>query len=305
MGTTAVVMAIYNGEAHLEAALDSLNTQTKPATEIVVVDDGSSDQTVALLRERGIEVLTPPHAGAPAARNTGRRALVTNPDYILFLDQDDVLHPTMLEALGTYLDEHPRAGLAYCRMDLIDGYGRPIPGPSGWPPRHAPGRFGRPHLLPDSEPLTPLLSILDFVAILPSASLLRLSAFDRAGGWNERFVRGGAADTALAVEIGLAAEVHYVPEALVSYRFHPTQESAGRERLQHAQNALLAELRERPDPRLRRALRAYDTQLSVQRLVNGVLEAARRRDWQRALTTAAGARHIAARGLVGYWRARR
>jgi glycosyltransferase involved in cell wall biosynthesis len=289
VGTAAVVIPTYNGEAHIEAALGSVDSQTAPPGEVVIVDDGSTDTTLEVLRDRGHDPLTAGHVGAPAARNRGRRALTSDPDYVLFLDQDDVLDSGMLRALIGHLDAHPAAGLAYCRLELIDEQGNLKHSGGSWPARHGPGHLGRPRLLPEDETLTPLVSILDLVAIVPSVSLLRLSVFDRARGWDERFFRGGAADTALAVEVALLSEVHYIPDALVRYRSHGAQESAGGERVRAAQSDLMAELRRRPEPALRQAFRTYDRQIALGRSIQGVLQAMRDKDPARAARVTAGA----------------
>ena len=117
----------------------------------------------------------------------------------------------MLEELEDHLEGHPEAGLAYCRLRIIDGEGRLKGNRGSWPPRHGSGRFARPRVIPDEVAETPMVSILDFVAIMPSVSLFRLSVLDRAGGWDERYSRGGAEDTALAVEVALQSAVHFVP----------------------------------------------------------------------------------------------
>jgi GT2 family glycosyltransferase len=288
VGSTAIVIASYNGERHLDAALDSVATQTHPPVELVVVDDGSTDRTLDVLANRGVRTLTPGHAGAPAARNAGRHAVDHNTDYLLFLDQDDVLAPSMIERLGAWLDDHPEAGMVSCGFDVIGDAGQPLSDLKGFPPRRAPHRLGRPRIVPDTESSTPLMALLDLTAVLPSTTLVRASVFDQVGGWDERHVRGGVADTALAIEIALVSEVHYVPERLVSYRWHTAQESAHRDRLSVTQDAYLRHLRARPEPALRQAWRDYDWQILLGGSARAALEALKHREITRAARITAG-----------------
>jgi glycosyltransferase involved in cell wall biosynthesis len=86
----------YNGALFLAEALDSIVAQTHPAFEIVVADDGSTDDTLAIAARYGqrVRIVTQPNAGPAAARNLGVRA--SRGALLAFLDQDDVWHPEKL-----------------------------------------------------------------------------------------------------------------------------------------------------------------------------------------------------------------
>src|SRR5690349_5705706 len=88
--TISVVIITYNYGRFIAGALDSVLAQTRPADEIIVVDDGSTDDTaarVAAYADRGVRYLYQPNAGMSAARNRGIRA--SRGDLIAFLDSDD------------------------------------------------------------------------------------------------------------------------------------------------------------------------------------------------------------------------
>lgn len=97
--TVSVVIPTYNRAHSIGAALDSILAQDPPADEVIVVDDGSTDNTLEVLAAYGdrIAVLRQDNAGAAAARNTGIRHATG--DWVAFLDSDDLWLPGRLAAL--------------------------------------------------------------------------------------------------------------------------------------------------------------------------------------------------------------
>ncbi len=103
-----VVIAAYNAERFIRQTLDSVFAQTLRDVELIVVDDGSTDGTPAILRaidDRRLSVLRQANGGVSAARNAGL-ALARAP-YIFFLDADDVLLPDALQHMIATLDNNP------------------------------------------------------------------------------------------------------------------------------------------------------------------------------------------------------
>lgn len=90
-----VVVPAYNAAPYLAAALESVRRQSAPAQEIIVVDDGSTDDTVAIARKFGTHVITGINRGVAHARNAGIRASGT--PWIAFLDADDLWSTDRLE----------------------------------------------------------------------------------------------------------------------------------------------------------------------------------------------------------------
>lgn len=82
----SVIVPAYNAAQTLPACLTALHSQTQPPDEIIVVDDGSQDQTAALARAYGAQALAQPHCGPAAARNLGLRQAIG--DIVLFTDAD-------------------------------------------------------------------------------------------------------------------------------------------------------------------------------------------------------------------------
>lgn len=107
--TFAIVITAYEAADTIAVAVDSALTQTRPADEVIVIDDGSRDDLAGALRpyEGKIKVVRRENGGGAAARNTGWRAAES--DFMAVLDADDAYHPRRLEAI---------AGLAAAQPDL-------------------------------------------------------------------------------------------------------------------------------------------------------------------------------------------
>lgn len=111
----SVVIPVHNGERFLEAALDSVASQTLLAHEVIVVDDGSTDSTPSILAAHpGLGVITTPNRGPAAARNAGVAA--ASGGLIAFLDADDWWLPEKLATQVALLEKSPPAGLALCHL---------------------------------------------------------------------------------------------------------------------------------------------------------------------------------------------
>jgi glycosyltransferase involved in cell wall biosynthesis len=91
------IVPVYNGELYLREAVDSIRSQTYPEVEIIIVDDGSTDGTAAIIAEYGaiVRPISQPNAGPPSARNRGLAA--ARGEFVAFLDADDVWHVEKLQ----------------------------------------------------------------------------------------------------------------------------------------------------------------------------------------------------------------
>jgi len=123
----SVVMTTYNeNPRYLAEAIESVLSQTVPADEIIVVDDGSAtrDPAPVLARYPQLTVIRQSHRGLAGARNTGWRA--ASGKYVVFLDSDDRLMPEALAFNLRRFASEPRSAFVYGDHRLIDGEGRPI-----------------------------------------------------------------------------------------------------------------------------------------------------------------------------------
>lgn len=104
----SIIIPTYNREAILPKALDSVLSQTYPYWECIIVDDHSTDNTIAMLesyvaRDNRIKVTTNTHRkGAPGARNTGLE--MAQFDWVIFFDSDNYMYPSLLEVLNSSME---------------------------------------------------------------------------------------------------------------------------------------------------------------------------------------------------------
>lgn len=127
-----VVTPVYNGADHLLATIRSVQHQTMSELELIVVDDGSVDGSADIVRgaaERDprIKLVEQPNAGLSAARNAGARHAHPQAEFLLFLDDDDLLRPRALELLADALRRVPDATAAHGSVAAVDADGSAVP----------------------------------------------------------------------------------------------------------------------------------------------------------------------------------
>ncbi len=120
-----IVVDNFNYGRYLSAAIESALAQTHPTTHVIVVDDGSTDDSreILLRYEDRVEVLLKENGGQASALNAG--AELCRGDVVIFLDADDLLHPEAAARAAAVLAANPAAAKAQMRMQVIDAEGRP------------------------------------------------------------------------------------------------------------------------------------------------------------------------------------
>lgn len=130
----SVLVPTYNGARFLDETLLSIRRQTHRNLEIIIRDDGSSDETLDIARRTAMEdrrvtvVAEPANAGGRA--NYIALAQLASGEYLKYCNQDDLLDPSCVATLVTPLAADPRLSLATSTRRLIDAYGRELPGRS-------------------------------------------------------------------------------------------------------------------------------------------------------------------------------
>ena len=201
----SAIIPVFNGSATLRQAIDSVLDQNSRSIELIVVDDGSTDSTPAIIESYGARVqqIRQVNAGPAAARNAGVRT--ARGEYLAFLDADDRWLPGMLDRAIVILDSDPDCVMAYGNLLMVDSDGRSLAA----------------YLI--SGEYTHAPSMEDILArmwpIMPSAALIRRSAFDACGGFVEDFRGAGFEDAFLWLRLREQGHFHYIPEVLAVWRF--------------------------------------------------------------------------------------
>jgi len=195
MPLVSIVISSYNYGQYLPEAIESALGQTHGSVEVVVVDDGSHDDSVEVAGRYPVRVIVQPNQGVSSARNRG--AAECSGQYIMFLDADDVLEAGYVEkCLQALVAAPPRVVYAYTRM------------------RH----FGAEERVWNSRPF-------DAGALLRgnfvhASALIRHRVFKESGGFDTRW-RLGHEDYELWVRLlKLGYQGVLVPEPLLWYRRH-------------------------------------------------------------------------------------
>lgn len=205
MPRVSVLIPSFNHCRYIEVCIDSVLAQTFSDIEIVVVDDGSTDGSIDILRGYGDQIILIEQAnrGTQAARNTAITA--SSGELLALLDSDDVWLPNKLERQIAELDRHPTAGLVYSFAYRVDEQGERI---SGGP------CIGE--ALRTDRPILSQMILDDPVPAL--TAVFRRSCLDALGGFDESLF--GSADWDLWLRIAADWDVISVPEPLALYREH-------------------------------------------------------------------------------------
>ncbi|MCU0547975.1 MAG: glycosyltransferase family 2 protein [Leptolyngbya sp. Prado105] len=122
-----VVIPVYNVEAYIYQAIESVLAQTYPYFEVILVNDGSKDRSIEICQkfdDPRIKILHQENQGPAAARNHGIRHAVG--EYVAFLDGDDLWTPDKLAKHVDHLDRNPEVGVSFCPSRFIDDQGDSI-----------------------------------------------------------------------------------------------------------------------------------------------------------------------------------
>ncbi len=213
----SVVMPVRDGERYIGEALESILTQTPSPQEIVVVDDGSTDGTRRVLESFGaaIRVLSQPPTGQAAATNVG--VAETSGELLAFLDADDIWTAGSLASRLARLAESDAPDGVFGRLEQFVSPDIPVPNRLRF-------RF---------DPDPPAVA-------LPSSLLLRRSAFERVGPFDELLMTGANLDWQSRAR---SAGVHFVAIPDVVYRRRIHDKNVGITRRGDARRDLLTIVR--------------------------------------------------------------
>jgi glycosyltransferase involved in cell wall biosynthesis len=200
-GLVSVVMATYNMAPHIRTAVQSVLDQTYDRVEVLIVDDGSTDNTPEVVEkmraDRRVQVHRQANQGQAAAKNKGIE--LAHGEFVAFLDADDEWMPRKLELQLPLFERSSSVGVVYSAFECMNVDGK---------------TFSRPRTVMHRGEVSGRLLIENFVCF-PSA-VVRRECIDRVGAFVERYVMG--IDYDLWLRISAMYEFDFVREATVRYR---------------------------------------------------------------------------------------
>lgn len=202
----SVIIPNYNYEKFIAATVESVLAQTYENIEIIIVDDGSKDNSLEVLKQFGekIRIIEQKNQGVSEARNNGVRN--STGDFVAFLDADDIWLPEKLQRQIEKFNSDAEIGLVHCSMTLIDPQDKPIgelkDGQEDWVAEEF------------------LLFERGVVVGAGSTALVKRQIFDEVGGFDLRL--STAADWDFCYQISCKYRFGFISEPLVLYRMHGT-----------------------------------------------------------------------------------
>lgn len=201
----SVIIPTYNGAAYLREAVESILGQTFRDFELILIDDVSSDASVAIAEEyarRDPRVRVVRNAkNLGFAGNRNKAVSLARGRYIAWQDQDDIALPERIERQYRLLESDPRLGIVGGAMIVFDAAGRTSLR------RYPEG---------DAELRR---MIFRFSPVALPACMIRKSVFLEVGGYDERWSPAGDLD--MSFKIGLRHRLGNIPEPAIRYRTHP------------------------------------------------------------------------------------
>jgi glycosyltransferase involved in cell wall biosynthesis len=195
----SVVMAAYNADEFIGAALESIYAQDYEPLEVVVVDDGSTDRTREVVGSfPGVRYVHQENSGPAAARN--RAFAEARGELVAVLDSDDLMAPGRIKSQAAYLSAHSDVGAVLGRQEWIDA--------------------------PDSLPRDSVYGDPNGIPV-GGAAMFRRSVLERLGGYDASFIQGEDTDLLIRMrELGLRHEI--LPEVVLIRRWSPASLTGGR-----------------------------------------------------------------------------
>ncbi len=219
----SVIIPVFNMESFVADTMASVFQQTYPDFEVIVVDDGSTDGTQAILQryERRVKILRQSNRGCPAALNRGIRE--ARGQWIAWVSADDLWEPTKLEKEMEVVRARPQVGLVYTDYVYVDRDGRVL---------------SREHFPCPRTRRKTLLRLIRRCFVNGSSTLIHRRVFDDVGLYDEteRYIF----DWDMDLRIAQKYELGHVPEPLVRYRLHPGQNSSRQDQVERESRRVMS-----------------------------------------------------------------
>lgn len=230
MPLVSIIAPCYNAEKYLDVAIASIFAQDYPNFEVIIVDDGSSDNSVAMLEKLqqtyDFQLYSQVNQGVSAALNHGLK--YARGDYVCTPDLDDIMLPSSVRLRADYLDQHPEVGCVGALIVYMDSDGNDTKTQK----LSAIKKFSFDEILADA------------VVVGAPVSLYRMSAL-RAVDFYDPDIR--VQDFQMTLKIAsIGYEVHVLPVTVTRYRRHPNNLSRRYKVLLDADMRTIAPYRSHP-----------------------------------------------------------
>jgi len=284
MNMVSVVIPCYNQARFLGEAIESVLAQTRSRSEIVVVDDGSTDNTVEVAsRYREVRCVSQRNQGQGAARNEGLKH--TSGEFVVFLDSDDRLLPHAFEVGLRWFEAHPEVAFVAGRcVGLgVDGVQRRV-------------RYD-----PVVERNHYIKLLLGNYIWMPGTVMFRTAVVRGVGGFKTTV--SGAEDYDLYLRIARSHQIWCHDQVVAEYRQHETSTSRKPMLMMRSSLNVMWAQREavRGDPPAKQALRQGIRnwqQMYGEQLMNAVRKQLRAREWKHAIPSLIGLLHYHPAGFI-------
>lgn len=203
--TVSVVIPLYNGAPWIGAALESVFAQDIPLEAVIVVDDGSTDSSAGIVGSYpGVRLLRNTGKGSSVARNTGLQNVRS--DFVAFLDQDDMWHPSHLRHLLMVFERHPETHVAIAEAVCFE--------------RGVPAYDPEPNSLTGFDPWTRFPFTIGVEG--PSVALMRTIAVTHVGLWEE--CATGMGDALMFLKLSILHPLQRRSGRTIGKRIHASQQ---------------------------------------------------------------------------------
>lgn len=217
-----IVVAVHNGEKYLAETIESVLNQGYQDWRMVIVDDGSSDYSLDSAQafcnsNSAVELVHQECCGVSTTRNRGAAALISQGcEFLMFLDQDDVLLPTALHDLVECLRVNPESAAAVGCIQPINASGEPIPG-SSWLNRSTAWhmeKYGQ-HSF-QSVSVRELMYACSIAT--PGCCIVRVPAYSQLNGFDASLEM--CEDWDFWLRLSIVGSLSRIPSATIKYRYH-------------------------------------------------------------------------------------
>lgn len=202
----SIMILTYNGEKYLKEAIDSCLNQTYENIEVCIIDDGSTDKTVEILKSYGDKIkVSYNETNQGITANVNKLALNLDSDYIVLIGHDDKLAPNHVELMLSEFDED--SVFVHCNSIVIDSDGNEV-------------KISRDNTAQIKKSSNALfeLSLNNFINVI--GSMVKTDAFQKVNGWDNSYKHYG--EWLLYIKILQYGKIKYTTKTKAYYRVHQT-----------------------------------------------------------------------------------